>query len=202
MIDHRPHKNEEIGNVKVSKISKVKFLLPWGTKLHIGVEDVLVLVNNVPRNTLQYNASVNESNNFLIDSGNRSTMVDKLGFMLQISCVPSFSEQFTTKNIILQSFPLFEMKNNKIIKLGNGETITIENPLMNNNIVRSFKCLPNVLVLELLLVSTKEYFTSEILPSKGLSSTPKFDSTTNNKQKYEMWGKTVGVKFRFNYLMY
>jgi hypothetical protein len=198
LIDN--HENDETANVsKVAKLSKLNFLLPWGTKLHIGVEDVLVLVNNASKNPIQYDT---DSDSFRSELSYRSTMVDKLCLMLQTSCLSRFSEKLSTENVILQSFPLFEMTNDKITKLGNGETIIIENPLMNTHTIRSFSCLPNVVILELLLVSAKEHLTTEIIPSKEFSLTSKSDLTTNHKNKPEMGTKNVGIKFRFNYLMY
>ena len=202
LIGNHPRKNDETGNVR--KLSKVNFLIPWGTKLHIGIEDVVVLVNNVSRNSIQDNASEQKSDSFLRVLNNRSTMVDKLCLMLQTSCVPRFSKKYISEPVILQSFSLFETKNDKITKLGNGETITIDNPLMNTNIVTNFNCMPNVIVLELLLVSTKEYITKEMYPSDVFSTTStKSNSTTNNTNKPEMWRKqNIGIKFRFNYIIY
>ena len=99
-----------------------RFHIPWGSKLYIGIEDVLL-------------APMKNAN------------TDALKLIMNILCDSRIGE----KDISLQANNLLEMSNSIPIKQINGQTISIDSPWIYNQEVDNYSCSPDIVIIELSL---------------------------------------------------
>ena len=117
-----------------------KFLIPWGSKLYVGIEDAS-----------------------LVQMKNSNSDVFKL--MMKILCDSRIEENYIT----LQANSLVEMSNSIPIKQINGQTISIDSPWIYHQVVDNYSCSPDIVIIELSL-QRSNVIESDINYNKNIST--------------------------------
>ena len=119
---------------------------------------------------------------------------DTLSVIMETTCVLTSLEKMVDRNIFLQNFTLFTKTNGKIRNVANGETIAIDHPWMKTD-----KCLPDIIELELWLVWRRLEVTKlvhETFPTSMKNYTVPINDA------HQSLRDVLGIKFRFNYLIF
>ena len=188
---------------KIEKVelSNVRIGLSFGSTLYIGVEDVSIIWEKPPNHKenvhLPNNVTDMPRYNSLPKFG---TTMEMLNFNLQISCTPKLGGKPREKDVILQTFKLIEMKNQKIAKSTNGQTLTLINPWVNNSAPRSHLCLPDAIMFKLFLERKQSHQKEETFLSQNISQHNEHDGMSRN-EKLRSLKDFLRIKFRFNYLV-
>ena len=178
------------------KIASKRLVVPWGSKIHIGIEVVFMKpAEDVSEDGDFKSKDLNSTNShFQLP---RKITNDKLSLIMQSTCLLNSPETSFSENIILQRHTLFEKQNFRVRKLAKGETFTIQHPWIKSTTVSSHNCLPDITEFELCLVWKRSYGT--IFPPNDTFPLAINVEAPENENSHSLLN-TVNIRFRFNYI--
>ena len=187
--------------VKLVKLSTDKFICPWGSKIYIGVEDVVL---NVKNNTNSMNKILESTKHFPGGTRNSSDEIKMDSFKITMQLLCATGTHFSYKNeaadSTLQWYTLLEMGNNEIVHSENGKTLTINIPSLITRHLGGYRCFDDEIKIHTWLIGEKLRL-KERLDAKDFSSV-KTNTSTQNQFAIRTAGYTFRIKFRMNYIVF
>ena len=185
--------------VKIVKLSTDQFICPWGSKIYIGVEDVVLIVNN---NTNLMNNTLESTKHFPRGDFSDEIRMDHFKITMQLLCAAGtpFSYKNEEADSTLQWYTLLEMRNNELVHSENGKTLTINMPTLITKHLGSYRCLHDEIKIHTWLVGEKPRFKGRV-DLKDLAST-KTNTSTQNHYAIKAVQYTFRMKFRMNYILF
>ena len=193
--------HDQRAGVKIVKLSTDKFVCPWGSKIYIGVEDVVL---NVKNNTNSMNNILESIKHFPGGTRNFSDemIMDSFKITMQLLCAPGtpFSYKNEEAYSTLQWYTLLEMRKNELVDSENGKTLTIDMPTLITKHLGSYRCVHDEIKIHTWLVGEKPRFKGRV-DVKDLATT-KTNTSTQNHYAIKTVGYTFRMKFRINYMVF
>ena len=188
--------------VKIVKLSTDKFICPWGSKIYIGVEDVVL---NVKNNTNSMNKTFDTTKRFSGGSKDFSdeTKMDSFKITMQLSCAAGTPFSYKNEDAddsTLQWYTLLEMRNNEMVHSKNGKTLTIDMPSLITKHLGTYRCFNDEIKIHTWIVGEKPSF-MERLDVKDFASL-QTNTSTQNQYAIKTVGYTFRMKFRMNYIVF
>ena len=187
--------------VRIAKLSTDTFICPWGSKIHIGVEDLRL---NVKYNINSMNNTFDSTKRFPGGTKDFSDkmIMERFKIKMQLLCAAGipFSYKNEEADSTLQWYTLLEMRNNELVHSENGKTLTINMPTLITKHLGSYRCLHDEIKIHTWLVGEKPRFKGRV-DSKDLAST-KTNTSTQNHYAIKIVGYTFRMKFRMNYIVF
>ena len=185
--------------VKIVKLSTDQFICPWGSKIYIGVEDVVLIVNN---NTNLMNNTLESTKHFPRGDFSDEIRMDHFKITMQLLCAAGtpFSYKNEEADSTLQWYTLLEMRNNELVHSENGKTLTINIPSLITRHLGGYRCFDDEIKIHTWLIGEKLRL-KERLDAKDFSSV-KTNTSTQNQFAIRTAGYTFRIKFRMNYIVF
>ena len=187
--------------VKIVKLSTDKFVCPWGSKIYIGVEDVVL---NVKNNTNSMNNAFYLTKHFPGGTKDFSDEIkmDSFKITMQLLCATGTPSSYKNEEAdsTLQWYTLLEMRNNELVHSENGKTLTINMPTLITKHLGSYRCVHDEIKIHTWLVGEKPRFKGRV-DVKDLATT-KTNTSTQNHYAIKTVGYTFRMKFRINYMVF
>ena len=175
------------------KIVSTRLVIPWGLKVHIGVEDVFV---KPTEDVLEDNDIIST---YLNSTNSHSQQYEKItsnmmSLIMQSRCLLNSSYHTSIgKNVILDRLILFEKHNFDTTKLAKGKTFTIEHPWAKPTKVDSHNCLPNLIEFQLWLMWKRSYDKKDMPPVVTNVEAPGIEN-------FHSLPNMASIRFRCNYV--
>ena len=199
LVNESVHDNGE--GVKIVKLSTDKFICPWGSKIYIGVENVVL---NAKNNTNSMNNILESKKHFPGGTKDFSDeiVMDSFKITMQVLCAAGNPLSYKNEDAdsTLQWYTLLEMKNNEMVHSEKGKTITINMPLLIRKHLGNYRCFNDEIKIHIWLVGEKLRF-KKSLGVKDLVSV-KTNTSTENQYAIKTVGYTFRMKFRLNYIVF
>ena len=188
--------------VKIVKLSTDTFICPWGSKIHVGVEDVVL---NVINNTRSMNNKFDSTKHFpgVTKDFSNEIIMDSFKIRMQLLCAagtPFSYENEDADDSTLQWYTLLEMRNNEMVHSKNGKTLTIDMPSLITKHLGTYRCFNDEIKIHTWLVGEKPSF-KERLDVKDFASL-QTNTSTQNQYAIKTVGYTFRMKFRMNYIVF
>ena len=176
---------------KKTNLYKSKFFIPWGSKLFVGIEDILLLWKE--------DANTDKSR-YGSHFDNKTVVVDEIKHCpLKLTIQTLCDDRSSNNSILLENLTLLEINNFRVSKRKIGQTLTITNPWMHQEVYESHKCSPNMIDFQISL-ETHNCIKKLVLEQEKLSVSNK--NHTASIRSNDNISFNVQYKFRFNYLLY
>ena len=191
--------NNTIGLLVEEKVASLTLKIPWGVKVHLGIEDAFAMP-----------ATKYEAENVPIHEKQNSTQIPTLhpenattSLILKITCLKKQkSIAQGMQNIVVEAITLFTEQHGTQPNHAVGKTIMITHPWIAgynqpNKLNHYFHCLPELTELEL-WASLRRSYQSDVVEMSQKQNKSLHPAIQLADDSYKMQSN-MDIRFRFNY---